>query len=343
MENDFPLPRLGVSACLLGQNVRYDGGHRRDAFLYQVLSRFVQWVPVCPEVEAGMGVPRESVRLIGPGAKPKLIAQRSGHNWTAPMHSYAESKALGLARLGLCGYVFKKDSPSCGLYRVPIHTNGSRVARTGRGIFAAALSAALPTLPLEEEGRLNDSALRENFLERVFALHRWQVAQAAGRTRGRLVSFHTRHKFLLLAHSEYHYRRLGSLVAKVGSGSLRAHYATYERIFMEALAFRATAKKHSNVLEHMLGYFSDRLSPAERRELTEVIGDYRSSLVPLIAPLTLIRHYVDKYGVAYLSQQAYLAPCPKELMLRNYVSAQESNKFSERQAAAERGLAFHAR
>ena len=320
MENNFSVrPRLGISACLLGQKVRFDGGHKQDAFLCETFGRFVEWIPVCPENEVGMGVPRETVRLVGTPSDPKMIAERSGRDWTMAMKRFAAIRTDELADLKLSGYVFKKNSPTCGVERVRVYDPKSMPARRGRGLFAAAVVTRLPLLPVEEEGRLNDPVLRENFIERVFAYHRWQEGLAGAKSARALVEFHTRHKFLLLAHSERHYRRLGRVVAAVKEASLGATYEEYGRIFMEALAVSASAKKHANVLDHLMGYFSDRLSSAERRELVELIGDFRTRLVPLIAPITLIQHYVKKYKVAYLADQVYLAPSPKELMLRNHV------------------------
>jgi|SRR5262245_35031395 len=309
-------PRLGISACLLGQQVRYDGGHKLDPFLSATLGRFVEWVPVCPEVEVGMGVPRETVHLVGAPDDPRIVAEHSGKDWTVAMKRFALVRLRQLAELKLSGYVFKKNSPSCGMERVRVHNSKNMAARRGRGLFAAALMDRFPLLPVEEEGRLNDLTLRENFVERVFAYHRWQAALGA-KSASSLVEFHTRHKFLLLAHSERHYRRLGRLVANLKNNSLREIYEEYGRGFMETLAVRATAKKHANVLDHLVGHFSDRLSAAERRELVELIRDYRSRLLPLVVPITLVQHYVRKYQIAYLADQVYLAPCPKELMLRN--------------------------
>ena len=315
---DNTKPRLGISACLLGERVRYDGGHKHDCFLTETFGRFVEWIPVCPELEVGMGVPREAVRLVGSPQEPRMIAERSGMDWTDAMNSFAAKRSDDLAALDLSGYVLKKDSPSCGVERVKVYESKAQPARRGRGLFAAALMKKLPLLPVEEEGRLNDPSLRENFIERVFAYHRWRAEEAV-KSRGGLVAFHTGHKFLLLAHSELHYRQLGRVVASVKQKSLREVYDEYGCGFMEALAAHASAKKHANVLDHMIGYFSNRLSAAERQELVELIGDYRRQLIPLIVPVTLIRHYVKKYAVAYLEGQVYLAPSPKELMLRNHV------------------------
>lgn len=319
VEKNSIKPRLGISACLLGQKVRYDGAHKQDHFLTDTFGRFVEWFPVCPEVEVGMGVPRETVRLVGAPHAPKLIAERSGKDWTEAMQRFAAVRLGQLVELHLSGYVFKKNSPTCGMERVRVYNSKNMPARQGRGLFASALMTRFPLMPIEEEGRLIDPALRENFIERVFAYHHWQDAMDGSKSAAALVEFHTRHKFLLLAHSERHYRQLGRLVANINKNSLRAAYEEYGRIFMVALAVRATAKKHANVLDHLMGYFSERLSAAERRELVELIRDYRSQLVPLIVPVTMIQHYVKKYDVVYLHNQVYLAPSPKELMLRNHV------------------------
>lgn len=319
MKNNFARqPRLGISACLLGQKVRFDGGHKRDDFLCETFGRFVEWVPVCPEMEVGMGVPRETVRLVGSSDDPGMIAERSGRDWTMAMKRFAAIRTNELAGLRLSGYVFKKNSPSCGVDRVRVYDVKHAPSRRGRGLFAAAVMRTLPLLPVEEEGRLNDPALRENFVERVFAYHRWQDALSSPKTARSLVEFHTRHKFLLLAHSERHYRRLGRLVAGSKTMPLRATYENYGRIFMECLAVQVSPKKHSNVLDHLTGYFSNNLSALERREMVDLIRDYRTGRVPLIAPITLIQHYVKKYQIAYLLEQVYLAPSPRELMLRNH-------------------------
>jgi uncharacterized protein YbgA (DUF1722 family)/uncharacterized protein YbbK (DUF523 family) len=317
--NSHAKPKLGISACLLGHQVRFDGGYKRDKFLTDVFGKCVDWVPVCPELEVGMGVPRETVRLVGSPMNPKMISQKSGRDWTVAMNRLATNRARELAKLDLSGYVFKKDSPSCGLERVRVYDSNNMPARKGRGLFAARVVQRLPLMPVEEEGRLNDLSLRENFIERVFAYRRWQDAKSAPKSIRTLVDFHTRHKFLLLAHSDGHYRRLGKIVAVAKQKPLSDGYEEYGRIFMDGLAVHATAKKHANVLDHMMGYFTKELSNEERKELVELIRDFRHQLVPLVVPVTLIRHYVTKYTVSYLLDQVYLAPSPKELMLRNHV------------------------
>jgi uncharacterized protein YbgA (DUF1722 family)/uncharacterized protein YbbK (DUF523 family) len=311
-------PKLGISACLLGQKVRYDGGDKRDRFLTDTFGLHVEWIPVCPEFEIGMGVPREPVRLVGHPADPRMIAERSGKDWTSNMHRFAVQRIRALRELELSGYIFKKDSPSCGMERVRVYNRDGIPNRGGRGLFASAVMSELPLLPVEEEGRLNDPILRENFVEKIFAYHRWQQHVHQRKSVRSLVDFHTRHKLLVLAHSEPHYRKLGRIVAEAKQSPIAAH-EQYSRLFMEGLARHATAKKHCNVLEHMMGYFSKELSKEERAELMELMSDFRQRLIPLVVPLTLFRHYVKKYRVTYLENQIYLQPSPKELMLRNHV------------------------
>jgi len=312
-------PKLGISACLLGQKVRFDGSHKREPFLIELFRKFVEWIPICPEVEVGMGVPRESVRLVGALTNPSMIAEKSGKDWTEAMNRFAAKRMREITENHLSGYVFKKNSPSCGMERVRVYNSKGMPVRQGRGLFAAALMNHWPLLPVEEEGRLYDLKLRENFIERVFAYHRWLQASSERKSPGALVRFHTSHKYMLLAHSQRHYRQLGRLVAAAKQRSLAAAYDDYGRVFMEALAVHATAKTHANVLDHMMGYFSKQLTAPERQELVQLIGDFRRQLIPLIAPITLMRHYSKKYQVEYLQGQLYLEPSPKELMLRNHV------------------------
>lgn len=311
--------RIGISACLLGERVRFDGGHKRDAFLTETFGRFVEWVPVCPEVECGLGTPRETMRLVRGEAGLRLVTGKSGVDLTARMERFSRSRVSALAAEDLCGYVLKKDSPSCGLERVKIYEGSGTSTRTGRGLFAAALLDAYPYLPVEEEGRLVDPRLRDNFVERVFAYWRLRGLFAARWTVGNLVRFHSSHKLLLLAHSTDAYRQLGRLVAGARGLPRREVEQRYVEGFMQALARLATVRTHTNVLQHMAGYFKDRLDAASKRELADTIGDYRRGLVPLVVPLTLLGHHVRMHDVTYLADQAYLQPHPKELMLRNHV------------------------
>jgi uncharacterized protein YbgA (DUF1722 family)/uncharacterized protein YbbK (DUF523 family) len=310
--------RLGVSSCLLGEQVRFDGGHKHDRFLTDVLGRYVEWVPVCPELEVGMGVPRESVRLEGDPDAPRMVGVRTGTDHTAAMRRFAAARVRQLAALDLHGYVFKKGSPSCGLERVKLYGTSGMPSRRGQGLFAAAFTGALPLLPVEEEGRLHDPVLRENFIERLFAYRRWRGLSTAPR-RGALVAFHTAHKFQLLAHSPKHYADLGRLVGEQKGRRTAALVAEYGAAFMGALAVHATVPKQVNVLQHLAGFCREHLDAADRRELAAVIDDYRRHLVPLVVPLTLLRHHVERHRVEYVRGQTYLEPHPKELMLRNHV------------------------
>ena len=312
-------PKIGISACLLGQKVRYDGDDKKDSFLVDTFGRYVNWVPVCPELEAGMGVPREPVRLVGDVSNPLMIGERSAKDWTQTVRRFTAHKARDLEALGISGYILKRHSPSCGMERVPVYRSKAISLRQGRGLFAAGLMRKMTSLPVEEEGRLYDPQVRENFIERVFANQRWQELARQRKSVGLLVEFHTRHKLLLLAHSEAHYRRLGRLVAAAKRLSINKAYEQYGRLFMAALAVHASVKKHCNVLEHMAGYFSKHVPLEERKELSELIHDFRHQIIPLIVPLTVIRHYVKKYRIPYLQDQIYLEPHPRELMLRNHV------------------------
>jgi uncharacterized protein YbbK (DUF523 family) len=229
MEGENPMPdvassalggpriRLGISTCLLGEKVRYDGGHKLDHFLVDVLGQYVEWVPVCPEVEIGLSIPRESLRLVGDPAAPRLVAPKSGADHTDRMHAWARGRLEQLAEMALCGFVLKKDSPSSGLFRVKVYNEHGMAERTGTGIFPRELMNRFPLLPLEEEGRLNDMPLRENFIERIFAYRRWTQLLRNDPTPGGLAHFHTAHKLTLMAHSPKHYTELGRLVARAGT------------------------------------------------------------------------------------------------------------------------------
>lgn len=311
--------RIGVSSCLLGMAVRWDGGHKRDRFLTEALAPWVEWVEVCPEMDIGLGSPRETIHLVGNTIHPRLVGTKSGADHTETMRAYAESKAGELARLDLCGYIFKSDSPTCGMERVRLYDHKGMARREGVGAYARVIVERLPTLPVEEEGRLNDAGLREAFLERVFAYKRWRDFLRVGLTPRRLVDFHRVHKYLLMAHSPRHYSALGRVVADAGRTERAELEHRYGAMLMEAMRERATVRRHFNVLQHLAGYFKDRLDAAAKQELVGVFADYKQRLVPLVVPVTLVRHHVRALDVEYLKDQVYLAPSPKELMLRNYV------------------------
>jgi len=316
---DHMTVRIGVSSCLLGQKVRFDGGHKRDAFLVDTFGEFVEWVPVCPELEVGMGLPREAIRLVRSDAGIKLIGVKSATDHTESMTRYSVRRTEKLARENLDGYILKKDSPSCGMERVKIYDPNGSPSRTGRGLYAEALLARFPLLPVEEEGRLSDPRLRDNFIERVFAYRRLREMFVGRWTTGALVKFHTAHKLTLLAHSPAAYKALGQLVAHAASRPRAEVQAAYEETFMRGMGTMATPRKHVNVLQHMLGYFRDVLDADSRAELGQSIADYQKEILPLVVPITLFRHHVRRCGISYLAGQTYLEPHPKELMLRNHV------------------------
>lgn len=311
--------RLGISRCLLGDEVRFDGGHKQDHFLTDVLGRYVEWVSVCPEVEAGLGIPREAMRLVGNPRQPRLITITSQQDHTAAMETMIEERLDALNKLNLSGFVFKRGSPSCGVERVRVYTPQGMPSHSGAGVFAKAFRDAFPLIPVEEEGRLCNSALRENFIERVFCYRRLQDLLQNGLNRQELIRFHTIHKYLLLSHSPQHYKTMGQLVAQAERYRPKDLTVKYADLFMKTLAVRTTVRKHVNVLQHIVGHFKKRMSPHEKAELLGVINDYHQGLTPLIVPLTLLKHYVQVFDVSYIRDQVYLHPHPKELMLRNHV------------------------
>ena len=306
--------RVGVSACLLGQPVRYDGGHKADPFIIETLGRYFCWVPVCPEMEIGLGTPREPMRLEGDVSAPSLIATVSGHDHTVRMQRFAAQRVPQLAELGLHGYILKKNSPSCGMQGVRVYGASGRPRRSGRGLFARALMARWPLLPVEEEGRLQDSGLREHFIERVYAYHRWCGFLASSPAPRDVVQFHTRNKLSLMAHSRSHYQTLGRMVARCGEGLDEDFLGAYGDLFMAGLKVRATRKKHANVLSHVQEYLKQHLSKPEKAALTTCIDDYRQGLVPLTAPLDLLRDQFRRYPSPYVEAQTYLNPYPDDLM-----------------------------
>ena len=315
---ELPL-RLGVSSCLLGNAVRFDGGHKRDRFVTDLLGRFVEWVPVCPEVEVGMDTPRPALRLVGREDGVRLLEIKSGRDHTEAMERYSAQRMRALRGLDLCGYILKKDSPSCGMTRVKVYGEKGMPTRQGRGLYAAALMEAYPNLPVEDEGRLNDPKLRENFIERVFAFRRLGDLFRGRWTRGQVVAFHTAHKLQLMAHSTVAYRELGRLVAKMKETPRGVFHEQYGTGFMDAFAHMASRGRNANVLQHAAGHLKDCLDVTSRRELEELIHDYRNELVPLVVPVTLIGHHVRRHEVHYLIGQLFLEPHPRELMLRNHV------------------------
>lgn len=316
--NDYPKIKLGISTCLLGENVRYNGSHKLDHFLVDTLGRYVTYVPVCPEVECGLGVPRESMRLVGEPAKPRLVTTTTKIDKTDQMLAWAARKLDVLAGEELCGFIFKSDSPSSGMERVKVYNVKGVPVRTGIGLFARAFMERFPLLPVEEEGRLHDLALRENFIESIFTLKRWRDQVIAHPAPKALIDFHAAHKLLIMAHSPEQYRQMGAMVAGVTRHNLSERCAGYQGLMLKALRLKATPGKHVNVMMHIAGYFKEQLSPADKQELLDLIANYRAGTLPLVVPITLLQHYARVHGTDYLRNQVYLAPNPLELQLRNH-------------------------
>ena len=312
---DPKIIRVGISGCLMGQKVRFDGGHKRSDFCTDQLANHVEFVPFCPEMAIGLGTPRPSIRLISSGEDGNIIAQTAkGVDVTDALRDYGRTMAAQFG--GLSGYVLCAKSPSCGMERVRIyHESGRGNVKDGTGIYTSELMKAQPLLPLEEDGRLNDAGLRENFVTRVFALHDWQSLCHEGITAARLIAFHSRYKYLLMAHHRESYQQLGKLLSDLSS-NVPAIADTYIAELMQALSLPVTRNNHTNVLQHLQGYFKRLLNSGQRQELADTITQYHQGIVPLFAPLTLFRHYLKEFPNDYLQQQVYLNPHPEALKLR---------------------------
>lgn len=312
--------KIGISSCLLGNKVRYDGQHKLDRFLLDELGAFVDWLPVCPEVECGLPIPREAMRLVGADPEsPRLMTNKHFVDLTDQMESYVFPKLEELAKENLRGFVFKSKSPTSGMRGVKIYTEAGMPARSGSGIFAREFMKRFPNIPVEDEGRLHDAGIRENFIETIYVYDRWCSYCENDRSIAGLISFHARHKYLMMAHSPALLKKAGKIVAAMTKKDVDAGLLAYENKLMSILAMKATVKKHVNVLQHIMGYFKNQLSSDEKKELLEVIDRYHQELVPLVVPLVLLQHYVRKYQAPYLAEQWYLHPHPDELKLRNHV------------------------
>ena len=308
--------RVGISSCILGNPVRWNAGHKMDKYLTHTLGQFVDYVPVCPEVEVGLGVPRESMRLVGDPEKPRLITFKSKTDHTDRMVRWARKRVRELEKENLCGFIFKSDSPSSGMIRVKVYNDKGMPHKVGVGIFAREFMHQFPSIPVEDDGRLNNPQIRENFIQQIFTMQRWRDINTGRRTMGNLVAFHTRNKLLLLSHSQKHYRLMGKLVAQGKQLPIGELYNQYQDLLLETLKLKTTIKKNINVLQHLMGYFKKQLSTDEKQELLETFDHFRRQQVPLIVPITLINHYVRKYQQPYLKDQTYLHPHPLELKLR---------------------------
>lgn len=311
--------RLGISSCLMGEKVRYDGGHKFDSMLVHTLGPYVEYYPVCPEVEVGFGIPREALRLIGKPEEPRMITVRSHLDVTDRMLEWSKKRVIQLEQENLCGFIFKSDSPSSGMERVKVYGESGMPVKRGIGLFARTFMEHFPLLPTEEEGRLCDARLRENFIERIFTLKRWRDMLSEANTKNGLIEFHTHHKLMILAHSPELYRQMGRLVSDLHETPLPDVQRSYEKTLMEALRIKTTVKKNINVLQHILGYFKTVLSSEEKQQILDVFDHYYKEHIPLIVPITLLGFFVRKYSEPYLAKQVYLNPHPIELQLRNHV------------------------
>jgi len=310
---------IGISSCLLGNKVRYDGQHKHDPYLSDTLGEFFEYTPVCPEVQCGLSIPREAMRLVGTAENPRLVTIKSGIDYTEQMKKWGEEILTFLGDKKLCGFIFKAKSPSSGMERIKIYPEqGGTPQKNGRGIFAAMYMERFPFIPVEDEGRLHDPLLRENFIERVFAYRRWQELTESDFSVHRLMQFHAAHKLLLMAHSNVHYKECGKIAASATKTNLREVSGRYFNSFMEGMKKPATISKNCNVLQHILGYFKKNLTAEEKAESLELIEHYRKGLIPLIVPVTLMNHYVRNYDEQYLKEQYFLHPHPMELKLRNH-------------------------
>jgi len=311
-------PRIAVSACLMGIEVRYNGGHKESRLCSRTLSEHFDFIPLCPEAAIGLGIPREPIRLVGDPQQPRAVGSVHAEiDVTQALADYGERMAAELT--DICGYIFMQKSPSCGLERVKVYQEGGRPAEDGRGIYAQAFCAQHPDLPVEEDGRLNDAVLRENFLTRVFAYAAWQELRQAGLTRRGLTEFHARYKYLLMAHNPLQYKVLGHLLGSMGKADAETVGPRYFSQLMAALKKCATRRTHTNVLQHLSGYLKQTLSADDKQEMLQVIGQYHQGIVPLVVPLTLIKHHFRQHPDPYIARQVYLQPHPENLSLRNAI------------------------
>lgn len=312
--------RLGISSCLMGEKVRYDGQHKLDHYLRDELGSFVEYIPVCPEAESGFSIPREAMRLVGDISNPRLFTVNSKVDVTQKMTQWISMRIRQLEGARLDGYIFKSKSPSSGMERIKVYPSpeGGMPTKKGVGLFARAFMDHFPTLPVEDEGRMHDPVLRENFIERVFVHARWQKFLDGKPDKAGLIAFHRRHKLLLMAHDVASYRSIGKMVAQLSKADVDTFLVEYIALLMKGLSHKATLAKNTNVLQHIMGYFKKQLSHDEKQEAVELIQQYHDGLIPLIVPVTLLNHYVRKYQTEYLLDQYYLHPHPAELKLRNH-------------------------
>jgi len=316
-----PLPEkitIGVSACLLGNEVRFDGGHKRSRFITDTLAEYFVFAAFCPEVAIGMGTPRQPIRLTGDASNPEAVGVKTPElNVTRPLRAYGKKVAGEIDEL--CGFIFKKDSPSCGMERVKVYNDKDMPERSGTGLFAREIMKAHPLLPVEEEGRLNDAVLRDNFITRVYVYARWKALIDTGLSKPGLLGFHASHKYLVMSHSTVMYHQLGRMLSDLTRAPLADVADRYIASLMQALCKPSTRKRHSNVLQHMLGYLKNNLDSAHRTDLDKTIDAYRRGEFPLIVPIRLLQHHFAIHPHPYINEQVYLNPHPQALLSRNNV------------------------
>jgi uncharacterized protein YbgA (DUF1722 family)/uncharacterized protein YbbK (DUF523 family) len=310
--------KIGISACLLGQNVRYDGGHSRDPFLAETLAEYVDFTPVCPEVEFGFPVPRETLRLVGDPNSPRLMTAYTKIDHTDAMLEWADGKPAGPDNLDLWGFIFKTKSPSCGMRDVKVYDEKGVSTPRGVGVFAAAFMKRFALLPVEDEAGLHDPALRDNFIESIFTLKRWRDLVKQRPEPEDFIQFHSRHKLLFMAHSVSNLRSMGKMVSEINNCAITLFQAQFQDLLLKTLKIKPTVGKHVKALMHALGYFKKLLLPDEKREILEIVESYKLGRAPLIAPIILMNHYVRKYEILFLKDQYYFKPDPIEWRLRNH-------------------------
>lgn len=304
---------IGISSCLLGQEVRFDGGHKYDSYITGTLGQYFEFHPFCPEVAIGLGVPRPTLHLENIEGKIRCVGVKDpGHDVTERLRDYADRLKDQYA--GLCGYILKKGSPSCGMERVKVYA-GAQSRPDGVGIFAEAMMRLNPLLPVEEEGRLGDPGLRENFIQRVYVYYRWKRLLDEGVSANSLTRFHARHKLIIMSHGDY--RELGQMLAGLSLESLAEVAERYISRLMKMLKHVPTRSQHVNVLQHIQGYLKKELSADDKAEMVEVIERYRRGEIPLIVPLTLLKHHFRKAPDPYIEESYYMSPYPQELRLIN--------------------------
>lgn len=312
--------KLGASACLLGSTVRFDGGHKNQKFLTEIMSDFVEWHSFCPEISAGMSVPRETFRLNkGSENQPRFVGNRSGEDKTKEIIEVSQELLNTIEQLNLRGFIVKKDSPSCGLQRVKIYDGNGAPSRTGQGLFTQALQARFPNMPIEDEGRLNDPQIRENFFTRIFCYDRWIHTKNGKLSKAKLFLFHAEHKMLILAHSPSTAQELGRLLATADTIEMEDLLEKYEALFMSSLAVIASPGRHVNVMQHIAGFLKKILSSEDKLELGSLFQDYSAGRVPLMVPITLLAHHLRKTSTPWVKNQIYLSPYPSELGLRSSI------------------------